>query len=55
MTLNGSGTDIWGTSDQFEDTHTRTASATAPSSERVASLQDTNQWAKAGVMAIAQP
>ena len=54
MTLNGSSTDIWGTSDQFEYAY-QDCFRDCTITERVASLQDTNQWAKAGVMAIAQP
>ena len=49
VTLNGSGTDIWGTSDQFEYAYQdcfRDYTITA----RVASLQNTDPWAKAGIM-----
>ena len=48
-TVQAGGGDIWGTSDQF-----RYAATTIPgdgvSSLRVASLQNTNSWAKAGLM-----
>jgi O-glycosyl hydrolase len=48
-TIRGAGTDIWGTSDQFHFASTaawRDVSITA----RVESVQNTNSWAKAGVM-----
>jgi O-glycosyl hydrolase/regulation of enolase protein 1 (concanavalin A-like superfamily) len=48
-TIHGAGTDIWGTSDQFHFASTtvwRDVSITA----RVESVQNTNVWAKAGVM-----
>jgi hypothetical protein len=49
VTLNGSGADIWGTSDQFEYAY-RDCFRDCTITARVASLQNTNQWAKAGVM-----
>jgi O-glycosyl hydrolase len=48
-TIRGAGADIWGTSDQFHFASTtawRDVSITA----RVESVQNTNSWAKAGVM-----
>ena len=43
MTLNGSGTDIWGTSDQFELPHDQDCFRDCTITARVASLQDTNR------------
>lgn len=47
--VTGSGTDIWGTSDQFQFVH-RTLSGSGVIVACVASVQNTNGWAKAGVM-----
>ena len=49
LTLNVSGADIWGASDQFEYAY-RDCFRDCTITARVASLQNTNQWAKAGVM-----
>src|SRR6185503_8993730 len=54
VTLKGIGADIWGTADQFEYAYQdcfRDCTITA----RVTSLQNTNQWAKAGVMMRESP
>ena len=48
-TISGGGTDIWGTSDKFRYTY-RTASGDTTIIARVTSVQNTNEWAKAGVM-----
>ncbi len=48
-TVQGCGTDIYGTSDQFNYAYT-TAYGDVTVTARVASLQNTNSWAKAGVM-----
>jgi regulation of enolase protein 1 (concanavalin A-like superfamily) len=47
--LKGSGTDIWGSSDKFHFVH-RPLSGDGEIVARVASIQNTHQWAKAGVM-----
>ena len=49
FTMTGSGADIWGTSDQF---HFAYKTLTGPGSivARVDSIENTNVWAKAGVM-----
>lgn len=49
FTLNGSGTDIWGTSDEFRYVY-QSASGDCSITARVASVENTNSWAKAGVM-----
>ena len=49
FTLQGTGADIWGTSDQFEYVYQQCA-GNCTITAHVASLQNTNQWAKAGVM-----
>ncbi|MFA7343351.1 MAG: family 16 glycosylhydrolase [Terrimicrobiaceae bacterium] len=49
FTVNGSGADIWGTSDSFNyESQPLTGDGTITA--RVASLVNTNAWAKAGVM-----
>jgi hypothetical protein len=47
--VKGIGTDIWGTSDQFEFVY-QPCAGDCTITTRVTSLQNTNQWAKAGVM-----
>jgi len=49
FTLQGIGADIWGTTDQFEYVY-QACPGNCTITARVASLQNTNQWAKAGVM-----
>jgi VCBS repeat protein/PKD domain-containing protein/FG-GAP repeat protein len=49
FTVKGIGADIWGTSDQFEFVY-QPCSGDCTITARVTSLQNTNQWAKAGVM-----
>jgi hypothetical protein len=49
FTVKGIGTDIWGTSDQFEFVY-QPCTGDCTITARVTSLQNTNQWAKAGVM-----
>jgi PA14 domain/Bacterial Ig domain len=49
FTLTGSGGDIWGGADAFHFVH-RTMSGDGEIVARVVSLQDTDGWAKAGVM-----
>jgi|GEM_PF-6224532 len=48
-TLKGSGADIWSTSDQFQYVY-QTGDADCSIVMRVSSMQNTNPWAKAGVM-----
>ncbi len=48
-TVTGSGADIWGTTDSFQFA-AQTLSGNGTIVARVASLQNTNPWAKAGVM-----
>jgi regulation of enolase protein 1 (concanavalin A-like superfamily) len=48
-TVEGSGADIWGTSDSFHYAY-RSISGDGEIVARVASLENTNSWAKAGVM-----
>lgn len=48
-TLNGSGADIWGTADAFHYAW-QTLSGDGEITARVASIENTNAWAKAGVM-----
>ncbi|MEA3225918.1 MAG: hypothetical protein U9Q07_08200, partial [Planctomycetota bacterium] len=48
-TVNGSGTDIWGTADEFHFGY-KTLTGTGAIIAKVESLTDTNNWAKAGVM-----
>lgn len=48
-TLNGSGADIWGTADAFHYAW-QTLSGDGEITARVASVENTNAWAKAGVM-----
>ncbi len=48
-TIFGSGTDIWGRSDKFRYTY-QTVSGNTTIVARVNSVQNTNEWAKAGVM-----
>ncbi len=49
VTLTGSGADIWDRADEFRFRH-QTLNADGEIVARVASLQNTNGWAKAGVM-----
>jgi regulation of enolase protein 1 (concanavalin A-like superfamily) len=49
FTLNGSGADIWDNADEFRYVY-QTASGDCEIVARVASVQNTNAWAKAGVM-----
>ena len=49
VTLKASGTDIWGTSNQFGTTY-QSCDRDCTITARVLSLQHTHQWAKAGVM-----
>jgi hypothetical protein len=49
FTLTGSGADIWGTADAFQYTYQRLNGNTEIIA-RVSSLQNTNGWAKAGIM-----
>jgi regulation of enolase protein 1 (concanavalin A-like superfamily) len=49
FTVRGSGTDIWNTSDEFRFVYTPLA-GNGSITARVVSLQNTNQFAKAGVM-----
>lgn len=49
FTVKGAGKDIWGTSDQFRFVY-RSLSGDGQIVARVASLQKTHAWAKAGVM-----
>jgi len=48
-TLQGSGADIWGTADGFHFYH-RTANGDVNFTVRVDSVENTNAWAKAGIM-----
>jgi len=49
FTVQGIGADIWGTSDQFEYVYQQ-CGGDCTITARVASLQNVNQWSKAGVM-----
>jgi regulation of enolase protein 1 (concanavalin A-like superfamily) len=49
VTLKGIGADIWGAADQFEFAY-EACYGNCTITARVSSLQNTNQWAKAGVM-----
>ncbi len=49
FTVNGSGSDIYGTSDQFNYAYVATTGDTTITA-RVATQQNTNSWAKSGVM-----
>jgi regulation of enolase protein 1 (concanavalin A-like superfamily) len=49
FTVNGSGADIWGTADAFHFVY-RSLSGNGQIVARVASVQNTHRWAKAGVM-----
>src|SRR5262249_26661747 len=49
FTVNGGGADIWRTSDQFDYAY-QTSTGDVTITARVASQQNTNAWAKAGVM-----
>ena len=49
FTIAGSGADIWGTADGFQFAYQR-MSGNGVVTARVASIQNTNAWAKAGVM-----
>ncbi len=48
-TVKGSGADIWGGADEFRYVH-RSANGDCTVIARVASIQNTHQWAKAGLM-----
>ena len=48
-TVKGSGTDIWGTNDQF-NFYSQSASGDTTITTRVATQQNTSGWAKSGVM-----
>ena len=48
-TMTASGTDIWGTSDEFHYAY-KTLNGAGTITARVVSLQNTHDWAKAGVM-----
>ncbi|MBN2315915.1 MAG: LamG domain-containing protein, partial [Sedimentisphaerales bacterium] len=48
-TMTASGTDIWGTADEFHYAY-KTLSGAGSITARVVSVQNTNDWAKAGVM-----
>jgi len=53
FTIDGSGRDIWGVSDEFRYVHqelTGTNSQNVTVTARVLSIENTNPWAKAGVM-----
>jgi hypothetical protein len=50
VTLEASGADIWGTADAFRFRSTYILDTNVQMSARVASVENTNQWAKAGVM-----
>ena len=49
FTINGGGADIWGTSDQFYYIY-QSLSGDGEIVARVTAMQNTNEWAKAGVM-----
>lgn len=49
FTLDGSGADIWGSSDEFQFVN-QTASGDVTITAKVNSVENTNNWAKAGVM-----
>ncbi len=49
FTISGSGSDIWGTADQLNYASVATSGDTTITA-RVAAVQNTNAWAKAGVM-----
>jgi len=49
FTMTGSGTDIWGNADEFHFAY-RTLTGAGSIVARVISLEETNVWAKAGVM-----
>jgi hypothetical protein len=49
ITMTGSGSDIWGTSDQFHFAY-KTLTGAGTIVARVDSVENTNDWAKAGVM-----
>ncbi|GAA2292222.1 hypothetical protein GCM10009853_055070 [Glycomyces scopariae] len=53
-TLTGGGDDIWGDADQFHFCH-KALEGDGEIIARVVSLEDTNDWAKAGVMVKAAP
>jgi chitodextrinase len=48
-TIVGAGADIWGTADQFRFTH-KSLSGDGEITAKVLSIQNTNAWAKSGVM-----
>jgi hypothetical protein len=48
--LDGSGADIWGTSDSFTMLTTNVTASSQTLSARVVSIENTDPWAKAGVM-----
>jgi hypothetical protein len=49
FTLEGSGADVWGTADQFQYAY-RTLTGDGDIVARVATVENTHAWAKAGVM-----
>jgi hypothetical protein len=49
FTVNGSGADIWGTADEFRYVY-QTSTGDCEMRSRVATIQNTDVWAKAGVM-----
>ena len=49
-TVEGSGADIYGTADQFNYLYKTTSSSSVTITARVVTQQNTNAWAKAGVM-----
>ena len=49
FTMRGSGADIWGTADEFQFAY-RTLTGDGSIVARIASLQNVDQWTKAGVM-----
>ena len=48
-TVNGAGSDIWGNSDQFQFVY-KSLTGDGSITARVVNVEDTNGWAKAGVM-----
>ena len=50
FTVSASGNDVWGSSDAFRFTYTSTTSTSFTAIARVASLQNTDSWSKAGLM-----
>jgi hypothetical protein len=50
FTILGAGEDIWGTSDSFHYVYRTVQNGAVTITARVVSVQNTNEWAKAGVM-----